>query len=72
MGRGRLIWLSSSGGKLRPMFSEEKTCRQLDILGENHFPTKMTHRPKVIGPIDPFAYRSPSAKQSFNSQNIES
>ena len=45
------------------MFSQKQTRRQLDFLESNEPPTQQTHRPKVVCPMDPAVYMSPSTKQ---------
>ncbi|RWR92214.1 hypothetical protein CKAN_02142300 [Cinnamomum micranthum f. kanehirae] len=55
--------VSGGGGMLRRMFSQKQTRRPPDWLEFGESPTQQVRRPKVVGPIDPTAYRSPSAKQ---------
>eukprot|EP00268_Persea_americana_P003521 TRINITY_DN11063_c1_g1_i3.p1 TRINITY_DN11063_c1_g1~~TRINITY_DN11063_c1_g1_i3.p1 ORF type:complete len:427 (+),score=78.69 TRINITY_DN11063_c1_g1_i3:391-1671(+) len=56
---------SGSGGSgiLRRMFSQKQTRRPPDWLESGESPTQQARRPEVVNPIDPAAYRSPSAKQ---------
>lgn len=48
---------------LRRMFSQKQTRRPPDWLESGESPTQQARRPEVVGPINPTAYRSPSAKQ---------
>ena len=54
---------SGGNGMLRRMFSQKQTRRPPDWLESGESPTQQARRPEVVGPIDPAAYRSPSAKQ---------
>ncbi|XXG62379.1 hypothetical protein AAC387_Pa05g0748 [Persea americana] len=54
---------SGGSGMLRRMFSQKQTRRPPDWLESDEFPTQQARRPDVVVPIDPAAYRSPSAKQ---------
>ncbi|XXG55039.1 hypothetical protein AAC387_Pa03g2774 [Persea americana] len=54
---------SGGSGMLRRMFSQKQTRRPPDWLESGESSTQQARRPEVVGPIDPAAYRSPSAKQ---------
>ncbi|RWR73274.1 hypothetical protein CKAN_00153900 [Cinnamomum micranthum f. kanehirae] len=55
--------VSGGGGMLRRMFSKKQTRQPPDWLVSGESPTQQARRLEVVGPIDPTAYRSPSAKQ---------